>query len=97
MLQMISGKRALVARSPTWVNKTATSTKCPMRGDIANGTSEDTNDNGIPDECDSECSGDVDNDGDTDVDDILEIINGFGTTYDVDDLLNSIADFGCGG
>ncbi len=69
----------------------------PDACDIANGTSEDTNGNGIPDECDSECSGDVDNDGDTDVDDILEIINGFGTTYNVDDLLNSIADFGCGG
>jgi hypothetical protein len=58
-------------------------------------TSEDGN--GIPDECDSNCDGDVDGDGDTDVDDILNIINGFGSTYDVDDLLNAIADFGCTG
>ncbi|MBT5583586.1 MAG: hypothetical protein HOJ54_06255, partial [Phycisphaerae bacterium] len=69
----------------------------PDACDIANGTSEDSNGNGIPDECDSTCSGDVDGDGDSDVDDILAIINGFGGQYNVDDLLNTIADFGCTG
>jgi hypothetical protein len=69
----------------------------PDACDIANGSSYDANGNGIPDECESTCSGDADGDGDTDVDDVLAIINGFGTTYDVDDLLNTIADFGCSG
>ena len=63
--------------------------------DIANGTSQDANSNGVPDECESDCPGDADGDGDTDVDDVLEIINGFGVTYDVDDLLECIGDFGC--
>ena len=39
----------------------------------------------------------IDGDGDADVDDVLAIINGFGTEYNVDDLLNTIADFGCQG
>ena len=69
----------------------------PDACDIANGDSDDANGNGIPDECESDCSGDADGDGDTDVDDILFIINGFGSIYDVDDLLNAIADFGCTG
>ncbi len=70
----------------------------PDACDIANGSSADSNGNGIPDECDeSACSGDIDGDGDADVDDVLAIINGFGTKYDVDDLLNTIADFGCQG
>ena len=64
---------------------------------MANGTSEDANGNGIPDECDSSCEGDADGDGDVDVDDILGIINGFGTQYNVDDLLGAIANFGCTG
>lgn len=63
--------------------------------DIANGSSNDTNSNGVPDECESACEGDVDGNGNTDVDDVLTIINGFGTVYNVDDLLNTIADFGC--
>ncbi len=69
--------------------------RVPDACDIANGTSEDSNGNGVPDECDSGCSGDTDGDGDTDVDDILNIINGFGGQYNVDDLLTAIADFGC--
>ena len=69
----------------------------PDACDIASGDSNDANGNGIPDECESTCAGDVDGDGDTDVDDVLAIINGFGTTYDVDDLLFTIADFGCTG
>ena len=67
----------------------------PDACDIANGTSEDANGNGIPDECDGGCDGDADGDGDVDVDDVLAIINGFGTAYDVDDLLEAIANFGC--
>jgi hypothetical protein len=69
----------------------------PDACDIANGTSMDSNGNGIPDECDSTCVGDVDGDGDTDVNDVLMIINGFGDAYNVDDLLTTIADFGCQG
>ena len=64
--------------------------------DIAGGSSQDTNGNGIPDECESGCSYDIDGDGDVDVDDILALINGFGSVYDVDDLLGAIAEFGCG-
>ncbi len=67
----------------------------PDTCDIANGSSADNNGNGVPDECETNCSGDFDGDGDTDVDDILEVINGFGSLYDVDDLLECIADFGC--
>ncbi|MCH2140345.1 MAG: hypothetical protein MK100_04845 [Phycisphaerales bacterium] len=63
--------------------------------DIANGTSDDANGNGVPDECESGCTYDIDGDGDVDVDDLLEIINGFGSTYDVDDLLGAIAEYGC--
>ena len=69
----------------------------PDACDIANGTSQDANGNGIPDECDGACPGDFNNDGVTDVDDILEVINGFGVDYDVDDLLLAISDFGCMG
>ncbi|MDP7028758.1 MAG: hypothetical protein QF733_00890 [Phycisphaerales bacterium] len=67
----------------------------PDACDIANGSSSDSNGNGVPDECESGCVGDADGDGDTDVDDVLYIINGFGSVYDVDDLLEAIADFGC--
>ena len=63
--------------------------------DIANGTSDDANGNGVPDECESGCTYDLDGDGDVDVDDILALINGFGSIYDVDDLLGAIAEFGC--
>jgi hypothetical protein len=69
----------------------------PDACDIANGSSDDANGNGVPDECESGCTGDADGDGDTDVNDILLIITGFGTIYDIDDLLNAIADFGCTG
>ncbi|MDG2424853.1 MAG: hypothetical protein P8M22_12860, partial [Phycisphaerales bacterium] len=74
--------------------------------DIANGTSEDTDDNGIPDECDSTCPGDADGDGDSDVDDILLALGNFGGSgggdvdgngiIDVNDLLQILAYFnGC--
>ncbi|MCH2142856.1 MAG: hypothetical protein MK077_07665 [Phycisphaerales bacterium] len=69
--------------------------RIPDACDIANGTSEDADGNGVPDECDSTCPGDADGDGDTDVDDILEIISGFNNGYDVDDLLEAIANYGC--
>jgi hypothetical protein len=50
----------------------------PDSCDIANGTSNDTDDNGIPDECESGCEGDVDGDGDADVDDMLNLISAWG-------------------
>jgi hypothetical protein len=69
----------------------------PDACDIANGSSQDANGNGVPDECETGCEFDLDGDGDVDVDDILEVINGFGSQYDVDDLLATISEFGCGG
>jgi hypothetical protein len=73
--------------------------------DIANGTSQDANDNGIPDECDNPCLGDADGDGDADVDDVLEVLGNFGSTggggdvdgdndCDVDDVLQVISYYG---
>ena len=41
--------------------------------DITDGTSYDSNSNGIPDEC--ECTGDFDSDGDVDVRDLLELVS----------------------
>ncbi|MCH2136780.1 MAG: hypothetical protein MK101_09390 [Phycisphaerales bacterium] len=72
--------------------------------DIANGTSEDNNGDGIPDECENPCPGDADGDGDVDVDDILIVIADFGGSgngdvdgngeTNVDDLLLVISWFG---
>ena len=75
--------------------------------DIANGTSEDANQDGVPDECGESCPGDVDGDGDSDVDDILGVLSDFGSTgggydgdvdndndVDVDDILQVLSYFG---
>jgi hypothetical protein len=69
----------------------------PDACDIAGGNSNDDNDNGIPDECESECQWDLTSDGMTNVNDLLELIGDFLDTYDVDDLLGLLAEFGCGG
>ncbi len=63
--------------------------------DIAGGSSDDANGNGIPDECESSCEWDLNGDGQTTVDDLLALIGEFGSTYDVDDLLGLLAEFGC--
>jgi hypothetical protein len=48
--------------------------------DIANGTSEDANANGIPDECEGEeCPADFDGDGDVDTADLLFLLAAWGT------------------
>ncbi|MCH2140346.1 MAG: hypothetical protein MK100_04850 [Phycisphaerales bacterium] len=65
--------------------------------DIAAGTSEDADQNGIPDECETGCQWDLDGNGNVDVNDLLALINEFGATYHVNDLLALIAEFGCGG
>jgi V8-like Glu-specific endopeptidase len=73
--------------------------------DIANGTSIDANDNGIPDECDNSCPGDVDNNGVVNVDDILDVLGNFGSNNgdgdingdgvcNVDDVLEVLSYFG---
>jgi hypothetical protein len=69
----------------------------PDACDIASGDSDDDNGNGIPDECESGCQWDLNGDGTTDVNDLLELIGGFGSQYDVDELLALLAEFGCGG
>ena len=56
--------------------------------DIANGTSQDADENGVPDECESTCEGDADNDGDADVDDALAVIGNWGETGENDADLN---------
>ena len=63
--------------------------------DIANGSSNDANGNGVPDECEDSCVWDLDSDGDTDVDDLLGLISNWDVLYDVDDLLGLLAEFGC--
>ena len=68
----------------------------PDACDIASGDSNDANGNGIPDECESGCEWDLDGNGVTDVNDLLILIAGYPATYDVDDLLALLAEFGCG-
>jgi len=46
--------------------------------DIASGTSNDVNGNGIPDEC--ECLGDLDGDWDIDLTDLAQLLSNYGTT-----------------
>jgi hypothetical protein len=46
--------------------------------DIAEGTSDDINGNGIPDEC--ECLGDLDGDWDIDLSDLAQLLSNYGTT-----------------
>ncbi|MDP7028759.1 MAG: hypothetical protein QF733_00895 [Phycisphaerales bacterium] len=70
--------------------------RIPDACDIAGGESNDANGNGVPDECESGCDWDLDGDGVTGVDDLLILIGGFGQTYDVDDLLSLLAEYGCG-
>ncbi|MBG81224.1 MAG: hypothetical protein CMJ39_11035 [Phycisphaerae bacterium] len=43
----------------------------------------------------SGCVGDIDGSGQTDVEDLLAVLDGFATLYDVDDLLEVIGDWGC--
>jgi hypothetical protein len=73
--------------------------------DIAGGTSDDTNGNGIPDECEEFCSGDLNGDGATDLADLGILLasyelddggdlDGDGDT-DLADLGALLADFGC--
>jgi hypothetical protein len=73
--------------------------------DIANGSSTDSDGNGIPDECENTCPGDANGDGMADVDDILAVIGSFGGgagpadvnndgVVNVDDLLQVISWFG---
>jgi len=79
--------------------------------DIADGTSQDDNGNGIPDEC--ECPGDIDGDGDTDHSDLGELLSAWcslegdpnwNANADLDgdghvghgDLGILLADWGCG-
>lgn len=65
--------------------------------DIANGTSPDTDGNGVPDECESGCVGDYDGNGQTNIDDILYIISNWNNPYTVEDLLMILDDYNCGG
>ena len=56
--------------------------------DIANGSSDDADGNGVPDECEQgDCVGDYNGDGQTNIDDILHVISGWGNPYDIEDLL----------
>ena len=43
-----------------------------------------------------DCDGDVNGSGSTDVEDLLQVLDGFGSTFDIDDLLEVIADWDCG-
>jgi len=73
-------------------NENGTNDAC----DIAGGSSEDANGNGVPDECEtSPCDWDLNGDGLTGVDDLLALIAGYPDPYNVDDLLALLAEFGC--
>jgi hypothetical protein len=50
----------------------------PDACDIADGTSEDLNGNGIPDECEEDCPADIDGDGDVDTADLLALLAAWG-------------------
>ena len=65
--------------------------------DIANGTSSDSDGDGVPDECVAVCAGDYDGNGQTDIDDILFVIGGWTNPYNIEDLLSVLDDYGCGG
>ena len=65
--------------------------------DIANGTSSDSDGDGVPDECGSDCVGDYDGNNQTNIDDILLVIGNWGSPYNVEDLLSVLDNFGCGG
>ncbi|MCH2149984.1 MAG: hypothetical protein MK095_11180, partial [Phycisphaerales bacterium] len=54
----------------------------PDAGDIADGTSDDTDGNGIPDEC--ECLGDIDGNGSVNVTDLLTVIADWGCSTGCD-------------
>ncbi len=43
----------------------------------------------------TQCDGDINGDGLTNVHDLLAVIDGFGQTYGVDDVLLVMGDFGC--
>ena len=60
--------------------------------DLTNGTHEDSNNNGIPDQC--ECAGDFDGDGVVAVNDILYVTANWGNPFGADDLLLVIAFWG---
>ena len=49
--------------------------------DIFNGTSDDLNNNGIPDECE-ECPEDLNNSGVVDIDDLFQVLSAWGTCDD---------------
>ena len=67
---------------------------------------DDTNDNGIPDECESDCPADLNGDGAVTIDDLLTIIGSWGTaggditgdgTTNIEDLLTLLGAYGpCG-
>ncbi len=65
----------------------------PDSDDIAGGTSDDVNGNGIPDEC--ECIGDVDGSGVVDFADLLAILSAWGNEGGPEDVNgNGVVDFG---
>ncbi len=69
--------------SITVTPRTVVSPDCNNNGvldsvDIANGTSSDSNANGIPDECEPHCASDITHNNIVNVDDLLAVINAWG-------------------
>tara|TARA_Y100000589_G_scaffold329326_2_gene375539 strand:+ start:486 stop:2948 length:2463 start_codon:yes stop_codon:yes gene_type:complete len=72
--------------------------------DILNGSSQDSDGNGVPDECDGDCLGDVNGDNIINVDDVLVTLGNYGGSgagdangdgqINVDDLLVILGEFG---
>ncbi len=80
------------------VSRAAITVDCNGNGihdgdDIANGTSQDTNGNGIPDECE-DCLWDLDGDGNVGTGDLILVLGSWGDPYGTEELIELFGNWG---